>query len=47
VTGSKYNQVSSEFWNAVHEVLSGKSQAEESLAKLEKTLTRLSRNGKW
>ena len=47
VTGSKYNQVSSEFWNAVHEVLSGKSQAEESVAKLEKTLTRLSRNGKW
>jgi trehalose/maltose transport system substrate-binding protein len=47
VTGSKYNQVSSEFWNAVHEVLSGKSQPEESLAKLEKTLTRLSRNGKW
>jgi len=47
VTGSKYNQVSSEFWNAVHETLSGKSQAEESLAKLEKTLTRLSRNGKW
>ena len=47
VTGSKYNQVSSEFWNAVHETLSGKSQAEESLAKLEKTLNRLSRNGKW
>jgi trehalose/maltose transport system substrate-binding protein len=47
VTGSKYNQVSSEFWNAVHEVLSGKSDAEASMAKLEKTLKRISRNEKW
>jgi len=46
-TKSKYNQVSSEFWNAVHEVLSGKSDAEASISKLEKNLNRISRNGKW
>src|SRR5207249_4636746 len=43
----KNNQVSSEFWNAVHEVLSGKSDAEASISKLEKNLNRISRNGKW
>ena len=32
VTGAKYNQVSSEFFNAVHEVLSGKADAAASLA---------------
>jgi len=46
-TGSKYNQVSSEFWNAVHEVMTGQAKAEESMAKLEKTLNRIGRNGKW
>src|SRR3989442_7689149 len=46
-TKSKYNQVSSEFWNAVHEVLSGKSDAEASISKLEKNLNRISRNRKW
>ncbi|MFO1070457.1 MAG: ABC transporter substrate-binding protein [Geminicoccaceae bacterium] len=47
VTGTKYNQVSSEFFNAVHEVLSGKAKAEDSLASLEGKLNRLSRGGKW
>mgnify|MGYP000196230098 CR=1 FL=1 len=47
VTGTKYNQVSSEFFNAVHEVLSGKAKAEDSLAALEGKLNRLSRGGKW
>ncbi len=47
VTGSKYNQVSSEFWNAVHGVLSGRAKAEDSLAQLEASLKRMSRGGKW
>jgi trehalose/maltose transport system substrate-binding protein len=47
VTGAKYNQVSAEFFNAVHEVLSGTSTAEASLAALEKRLDRLSRGGRW
>jgi trehalose/maltose transport system substrate-binding protein len=47
VTGNKYNQVSSAFWNAVHDALTGKTPADQSLAQLEKTLNRLGRNGKW
>ena len=47
VTGDRYNQVSSEFWNAVHETLSGRSPADASLAKAERTLNRLSHGGKW
>jgi trehalose/maltose transport system substrate-binding protein len=47
VTGTKYNQMSAEFFNAVHEVLSGRNQAEASLAALEKKLDRLSRGGRW
>jgi trehalose/maltose transport system substrate-binding protein len=47
VTGAKYNQVSSEFFNAVHEVLSGASDAASSLAALEGDLDRLSRGGRW
>jgi trehalose/maltose transport system substrate-binding protein len=47
VTGARYNQVSSEFYNAVHETLSGRSPADASLARLEGTLKRLSRGGKW
>ena len=47
VTGTKYNQMSAEFFNAVHEVLSGRNTAEASLAALEKKLDRLSRGGRW
>jgi trehalose/maltose transport system substrate-binding protein len=47
VTGLKYNQMSAEFFNAVHEVLSGRSKAEASLAQLESKLDRLSRGGRW
>jgi trehalose/maltose transport system substrate-binding protein len=47
VTGAKYNQVSSEFYNAVHEVLSGKTDAASSLEALESKLDRLSRGGRW
>ena len=47
VTGEKYNQVSSEFFNAAHDVLSGKSSGAERLAGLESKLDRLSRGGRW
>jgi trehalose/maltose transport system substrate-binding protein len=47
VTGTRYNRVSSEIWSAVHETLSGRSKAEQSLETLESSLTRLSRGGKW
>jgi trehalose/maltose transport system substrate-binding protein len=47
VTGEKYNQVSSEFFSAVHGVLSGKTDAASSLAALEGRLDRLSRGGRW
>jgi len=47
ITASKYNQVSNEFWNATHEVLSGKAKAPDALAKLDGTLKRLNRGGKW
>lgn len=47
VTGAKYNQVSNEFWNAVHGVLSGRVKADASLAQLEASLKRMSRGGKW
>ena len=47
MTGIKYNQVSSEFFNAVHEVLSKQAEAPDSLAALDKKLDRLSRGGRW
>jgi trehalose/maltose transport system substrate-binding protein len=47
VTASKYNQVSNAFWNSVHDVLSGKARAEDSLARLDAMLNRLGRGGKW
>ena len=47
VTAEKYNQVSSEFFNAVHAVLSGKTDAASSLEGLESKLDRLSRGGRW
>ena len=47
VTGGKYNEVSSMFWNAVHSVLSGRASAEDALANLENSLKRLSRGGRW
>ena len=45
ITGSKYPRVSSEFYNAVHAVLSGKSSAEQALSKLESSLQQLGRDG--
>lgn len=47
VTGGRYNQVSSEFFNAVHSVLSGGQSAEQSLAGLESRLNRMNRGGRW
>ncbi len=44
VTGTRYNQVSTEFWNAVHATLNGTVTAEQSLAQLERRLDRLARN---
>jgi trehalose/maltose transport system substrate-binding protein len=46
VTGNKYNQVSNAFWNVVHATLSGKGDAKANLARLERTLDRLSRGGR-
>jgi trehalose/maltose transport system substrate-binding protein len=46
-TGLKYNQVSTLFWNAVHDVLSGRAEPEPVLADLERSLTRISRGGSW
>lgn len=45
-TGLKYNEVSAAFWNATHDVLSGKEPAETSLKKLEGKLNQIKR-GKW
>ena len=47
VTGTKYNQVSSEFTRAVHNTLSGQGSAQENLAQAQKSIDRLSRGGRW
>jgi trehalose/maltose transport system substrate-binding protein len=44
-TGSKYNQVSNEFWNAVYATLSGKAPADQSLQGLQQKLDDMSRGG--
>ncbi|MBV9218082.1 MAG: hypothetical protein JOY94_01585 [Methylobacteriaceae bacterium] len=44
ITGANYNKVSNAFWNAVHNVLSGKAKAEDSLAQLESELKRIKRS---
>jgi len=46
-TRDRYNQVSSEFWNTAHEVLSGQAKAGDSLKALDAKLNRLSHGGKW
>jgi trehalose/maltose transport system substrate-binding protein len=46
-TGERYNQASSEFWNAVHAILSGQGTVDATLARLQRTLERLSRGGRW
>jgi trehalose/maltose transport system substrate-binding protein len=47
ITGTKYNQASSEFFNAVHEILSGRAEPAPRLADLARDLDRLSRGGRW
>jgi trehalose/maltose transport system substrate-binding protein len=47
VTMGKYNQVSSEFFNAAHDVLSGKAKGAPRLKALARKLDRLSRGGRW
>lgn len=44
-TGSKYNEVSSDFWNAVHNTLSGEGSAAENLELLKAQLIDLKRGG--
>ena len=43
-TGLKYPEVSAAFWNATHDVMSGKSSAEDSVKKLEGKLKQIKRN---
>ncbi|MBZ9742873.1 MULTISPECIES: ABC transporter substrate-binding protein [unclassified Mesorhizobium] len=45
VTRNKYNEASSQFWNAVHKTLSGEGSAADNLGDLEATLTRLKGKG--
>jgi trehalose/maltose transport system substrate-binding protein len=45
VAGSKYNEVSSQFWSAVHDTLSGSGSAADNLERLEATLTELKGEG--
>ncbi|OWJ56526.1 ABC transporter substrate-binding protein [Inquilinus limosus] len=47
VTGERYSEVSSLFWNAVHSTLSKQGDAAANLAQLQKDLNRLSRGGRW
>jgi len=44
-TKQKYNQVSSAFWTAVHNVLTGQAQANQALAGLKTQLTRIKGTG--
>ncbi|MFN4237071.1 MAG: ABC transporter substrate-binding protein [Vogesella sp.] len=45
VSAARYNQVSNQFWNATHDVLSGKTDAKTSLAQLDAQLKRLAPQG--
>jgi trehalose/maltose transport system substrate-binding protein len=47
VTAAKYNQVSNQFWNATHDVLSGNAKAADVLAQLDGSLKRLAPGGSW
>jgi trehalose/maltose transport system substrate-binding protein len=45
--GTRYNQLSHELRNAVHDVLSRRESADEALQRLEGRLNRLGRGGRW
>jgi trehalose/maltose transport system substrate-binding protein len=47
ITGAKYNQVSTEFRNAVYSTLTGKGKAADNLKKLDAKLKSFSKDGKW
>lgn len=47
VTGNRYNQVSTAFWESVHRILSGRSEPARELPKLKAELLRIGRSGKW
>jgi trehalose/maltose transport system substrate-binding protein len=47
ITGTKYNRVSTEFYNAIHATLAGGGNAAANLAALEKQLNGLGRDGRW
>lgn len=47
VTGSEYNRVSSDFWSAVHAVLSGRLSAKSALTRLQLKLERLQQRNGW
>ncbi len=47
VTGAKYNEVSAAFWNASHDVISGKAKADVSLQKLERKIESIRRGPDW
>jgi trehalose/maltose transport system substrate-binding protein len=46
-TGTDYNRVSNEFWNAIYSSLSDKMEPEAALKELEKKLQRISKRGTW
>jgi trehalose/maltose transport system substrate-binding protein len=45
ITGEDYNKVSSEFFNMAHQVLSGRAEPEQALARTERDLKRIKRGG--
>jgi trehalose/maltose transport system substrate-binding protein len=45
VTGEDYNRVSTEFFNAVHQVLSKRAEAGQALSRLDRDLERIKRSG--
>jgi trehalose/maltose transport system substrate-binding protein len=47
VTGTKYNRVSSEFWDTAHRILSGEVHVQDGLKDLKKRLQVISKGGKW
>ncbi|MFL5815847.1 MAG: ABC transporter substrate-binding protein [Bdellovibrionia bacterium] len=47
VTGTKYNRVSSEFWDTAHTILSGEVRVQDGLKDLKKRLDVVSKGGKW
>jgi trehalose/maltose transport system substrate-binding protein len=47
VTGEKYNEVSTAFWNAAYATLSGKAKGADSVKKLEGDLSHMRRGDKW